>query len=72
MADVVSFPSRLTAAVPTELAEAVRRAAEARGLTVADFTRGAVMARLMLDGVPFRPLPNLMRVATRGGRSRVL
>jgi hypothetical protein len=72
MADVINFPARLTAAVPTDLAEAVRRAAEARGLTAADYLRGATMARLMLDGVPFRHLPNLQRVATRGGRSRVL
>lgn len=72
MADVINFPARLTAAVPTELADAVRLAAEARGLTAADYLRGAAMARLMLDGVPFRPLPNLQRVATRGGRARVL
>lgn len=70
--DSINFPARLTAAVPTELADAVRQAADARGITVADFVRGAAQARLMLDGVPFRQLPNLQRVTARGRGVRQL
>ncbi|MCJ2077892.1 hypothetical protein MKK68_19970 [Methylobacterium sp. E-016] len=72
MFDAITFPDRLTAAVPTELAEAVRLTAAARGLTVADYVRGSVQARLMLDGARFRPLPNLQRHAARPGRVRTL
>ncbi|WFS06251.1 hypothetical protein [Methylobacterium sp. 391_Methyba4] len=70
MFDAITFPDRLTVAVPAQLAEAVRTVAAARGLTGADYVRGAVQARLMLDGAKFDRLPDLKRVATRRGPSR--
>ena len=65
MFDAITFPDRLTVAVPAEIAEAVRTVAAARGLTGADYVRGAVQARLMLDGARFDRLPDLRRVTTR-------
>ena len=61
--DSINFPARLTVAVPTDLAEAVRVTAAARDLSAADFIRGAVQARLFLEGARFIPLPNLQRLA---------
>jgi hypothetical protein len=61
---------RLTAAVTSDIAEAVRQTAAARGLTVADYVRGSVQARLMLDGARFARLPDLQRLVVRPGRGR--
>ncbi|AWN49481.1 hypothetical protein [Methylobacterium terrae] len=72
MSDDIAFLSRLSAAVPADMAEAVRRSADARGITVADYLRGSVQARLLLDGAPVRLLPNLQRTASRPGRGRVI
>jgi sulfur relay (sulfurtransferase) complex TusBCD TusD component (DsrE family) len=68
--DNFAFPARLSASVPTELAEAVNAAAAARGISTADFLRGAVQARLFIEGARFSPLPNLQRLAPRAGRAR--
>ncbi|WP_132254376.1 hypothetical protein [Methylobacterium segetis] len=70
MFDHISLDHRLTAAVTNDIADAVRAAAELRGLTVADYVRGSVQARLMLDGARFARLPNLQRVTARPGRGR--
>lgn len=72
MADPIAFATRISAAVPADLADAARTAAEARGLTVADYVRGAVQARLMLDGARFVRLPNLQRHAASARRGRSL
>ncbi|MFE1601604.1 hypothetical protein [Methylobacterium sp. ID0610] len=72
MFDDVAFLSRLTVAVPDDIASAVRAVAAAKGLTSADYVRGAVQARLTLDGARFRPLPNLQRFAVRGDRRRTV
>lgn len=68
MPDDIVLISRLTAAVPDDIAEAVRRTAAARGLTSADYLRGAIQARLMMDGARFARLPDLRRTASRGFR----
>lgn len=70
MSDDIAFLSRLSVAVPDDMASAVRSTAAARGLTGADYIRGALQARLTLDGARFRTLPNLQRLATRPGRDR--
>lgn len=64
----IYLPDRLTAAVTTEIAAAVREAAAGRGLTGADYIRGAVQARLMLDGARFDRLPDLQRTVTKARR----
>ncbi|UHC17312.1 hypothetical protein LRS73_05305 [Methylobacterium currus] len=66
----LSFLARLTVAVPQDLADAVRRTAEARGLSTADYARGALQGRLLMDGASFRTLPNLERLTGRPGRDR--
>lgn len=68
MSTDIAFVRRLSVAVPEDIATAVHAAAAARGLTVADYLRGSVQARLMLDGAAFRPLPNLQRLAATAGR----
>ena len=72
MADEIYFLSRLTVACTDDLAEAVRTTAAAKGMTAADYVRGSVQGRLMMDGARFRPLPNLQRLAARTGRVRTL
>ena len=66
----ITLLDRLTVAVTSDIAEAVRQTAAARGLTVADYVRGSVQARLMLDGARFARLPNLQRLAARSARGR--
>lgn len=61
MSAEIFLDHRLTVAVTDDIAEAVRLAAAARGLSGADYLRGAVQARLMLDGARFVRLPDLQR-----------
>ena len=68
----ITLLDRLNVAVTSDIAEAVRQTAAARGLTVADYIRGSVQARLTLDGARFNRLPNLQRLATRATRFRTL
>jgi hypothetical protein len=63
----ITLLDRLTVAVTSDLAEAVRQSAATRGLTVADYVRGSVQARLMLDGARFQRLPDLHRLTARQG-----
>lgn len=72
MADAILALSRLTVAVPDDLAKAIRTTAEMRGISGADYIRGALQARLMLDGAAFRPIPNIRRLASRAGRVRTI
>jgi hypothetical protein len=64
----ITLLDRLTVAVTSDIAEAVRRTAAARGLTGADYVRGAVMARLQLDGARFVRLPDLRRTTSGAAR----
>ncbi len=48
---------KISVAVTPNLLDAVRAAAYQRRLSIADYTRGAVQARLTMDGVPFPPMP---------------
>lgn len=66
--DDITFPTRLTTRVPSDLANEVRDVADVLGLTVADYLRGALQSRLRLDGVEFETLPNLKRLANRPSR----
>ena len=72
MFDPVYLPDRLSVAVTTEIAEAVRTAAAGRGLTIADYVRGSVQARLMLDGARFPRVPDLHRVTARRNSPRTV
>lgn len=72
MADEVLALSRLTIAVPDDLADAVRATAQAHGISGADYIRGAVQGRLLMDGARFRPIPNIKRLAQRPGRVRII
>ena len=62
MFENLPFSARLSAAVPKDFAEAVRRTAAARGITAADVVRRAVTDRLRLEGEAVQPLPDLARV----------
>lgn len=66
----IALDRRVSLHLTEDLDSALRRAADARGQTVADYVRGSVQGRLMMDGVGFRPLPNLQRLAARTGRVR--
>jgi hypothetical protein len=65
MDDNIYFIERLTVPVTGDFQAAVRAAAERSGLTISDYTRLALGARMARDGVRFRPLPVLHRPATR-------
>lgn len=51
--------SKLQVAVPPGLLDAARAAARERGLTFADYVRGAVQGRMTMDGVRFHPVSPL-------------
>jgi antitoxin component of RelBE/YafQ-DinJ toxin-antitoxin module len=57
------FNQRLTVPVTDDLREAVRKAADQNGLTVADYLRVSIDDALTRDGIPFRRLPLLHRPA---------
>ena len=64
----ITLPERVSAAVTEDMADAVRRTAAARGISVADYLRGALQGRLLMDGTSIRPLPDLQRLAAPAGR----
>lgn len=68
----ITLPERVSAAVTEDMADAIRRTAAARGISVADYLRGALQGRLLMDGTPIRPLPDLQRLAPPAGRIRTL
>jgi hypothetical protein len=55
----IDFTERLTIAAPADFRDAVRAAARRQGLTIADYTRSALSARMKGDGVSFPSLPCL-------------
>lgn len=57
----INFTDRLTAYVPSDIGSAVRHAADRDGLTIADFIRDAVTAKLRGEGVRVMLLPPLCR-----------
>lgn len=57
----LNFTDRLTACVPDEMGAAVRHAAERDGLSIADFVRDAVTAKLRSEGTRVALLPPLCR-----------
>jgi hypothetical protein len=66
--DPITLPDRVGASVPEDVGAAIRRAASVRGVSVADYVRGALFGRLVMDGVPVQPLPDLVRVRSVPGR----
>ncbi|KQQ23727.1 hypothetical protein ASF53_05230 [Methylobacterium sp. Leaf123] len=64
----ITLAERVSAAVTEDMADAIRRTAAARGISVADYLRGALQGRLLMDGTHIRPLPNLHRPAFPAGR----
>jgi plasmid stability protein len=57
----INFTDRLTAYVPDDMGAAVRHAADRDGLSIADYVRDAVTAKLRGEGVRVMLLPPLCR-----------
>ncbi|SER58314.1 hypothetical protein SAMN05216548_12711 [Faunimonas pinastri] len=69
------FIDRLNVSVPSDFREAVRAAAEGRGITMSDYAREAVAERLQREGVTCASLPAVnaltaFRKAIAPGRAR--
>lgn len=60
------FDERLTVAVPADFRDAVRMAADRRGLTLADYAREALAERMDRDGVSRPDIPTLSRRIVSG------
>ncbi|MDB5652477.1 MAG: hypothetical protein JWQ94_90 [Tardiphaga sp.] len=54
---IIKFTDRIGIAVPSRFSEAVHRAADAQGLSVADFARLALSDRMKRAGVEHDRLP---------------
>ena len=58
----VYFSERVSASLPPDMHAAAVKAAVGKGLTLADYLRGALQSRLTLDGMQFERMPDLQRV----------
>ncbi len=64
----IIFDDRLSFSAPRLFVNAVRRAAEARGITIADFGREALAREARRVGVPCPQLPRLSSLNPRSSR----